>query len=91
MSNIKAKEKEDKTLHIGVVSGSFSIVIWNKIEDRPATNDEINFLINGDDNGQLFIAWNKVIVTEEDKGQIHLHIDSGEEDNYEIRYLSNYR
>lgn len=83
---------EKKQLFLSRVSGSFSIVIWNKVENRPATNDEINFLINGDDdNGQLFIAWNKVIATEEDKGQIHLHIDSGEEDNYEIRYLSNYR
>lgn len=80
-----------EALHIGCVSGSFSIVVWNKKEDRPATNDEINFLINGgDDNGQLFIAWNKVIATKEDKGQIYLHIDSGEEDNYEIRYISNY-
>ncbi len=85
-------EKLYEALTIPVVSGSFSIVVWNKIENRPATNNEINLLINGDDdNEQLFIAWNKVIVTEEDKGQIHLHIDSGEEDNYEIRYLSNYR
>ena len=73
-----------------IVSGSFSIVVWNKIENRPATNDEINFLINGDDDdGQLFLSWNKLIATEEDKGQVYLHIDSGEEDNYEIRYVSN--
>jgi hypothetical protein len=91
MNYTELTQEEKKALHIGGVSGSFSIVVWNKKEDRPATNDEINFLINGDDdNGQLFISWNKVIVTEEDKGQIHLHIDSGEEDNYEIRYLSNY-
>ena len=92
MNTEQKSDKSEKALRIGSVSGSFSIVVWNKIENRPATNDEINFLINGDDdNGQLFIAWNKVIVTEEDKGQIHLHIDSGEEDNYEIRYVSNYR
>ena len=77
-----------EALDIGGVSSSFSIIVWNKKQDRPATNDEIDFLINGDDdNGQLFLAWNKVIVTKEDKGQIHLHIDSGEEDNYEIRYV----
>ena len=77
-----------EALHIGGVSNSFSIIVWNKKQDRPATNDEIDFLINGDDdNGQLFLAWNKAIVTKEDKGQIHLHIDSGEENNYEIRYV----
>ena len=69
---------------------SFHIVIWNKKEDRPANNNEIDFLINGDDgNGQLFIAWNKVVVVENEKGVIHLHIDSAEEDNYEIRYICN--
>lgn len=76
-------EPLDKT---AVSSSCFRIVVWNKKENRPAYNDEINHLINGDDQ-QLFLAWNKIIITEEDKGVVYLHIDSGEEDNFEIRYV----
>ena len=86
--NTDNKKVETEQCNMPSVSSSFSIIVWNKKQDRPATNDEIDFLINGDDdNGQLFLAWNKVIATKEDKGQIHLHIDSGEENNYEIRYV----
>jgi hypothetical protein len=86
--NTSSKNTEAEQCTIPSVSSSFSIIVWNKKQDRPATNDEIDFLINGDDNnGQLFLAWNKVIVTKEEKGQIYLHIDSGEENNYEIRYV----
>ena len=84
----KLNEKETKQYTIPSVINTFSIIVWNKKQNRPATNDEIDFLVNrDDDNGQLFLAWNKVIVTEEDKGQVYIHIDSGEEDDYEIRYM----
>ena len=75
-----------QSLQMAVSSSCFRIVVWNKKENRPAYNDEINHLINGDDQ-QLFLAWNKIIITEEDKGVVYLHIDSGEEDNFEIRYV----
>ena len=83
----KDNKKNEQAFAIHNVSSScFRIVVWNKKENRPAYNDEINHLINGDDQ-QLFLAWNKIIITEEDKGVVYLHIDSGEEDNFEIRYV----
>ena len=82
------KLKTNTQLPQKIVSSSFfRIVVWNKKENRPAYNDEINHLINGDDQ-KLFLAWNKIIINEEDKGVVYLHIDSGEEDNFEIRYVN---
>ena len=91
--NKTSDKQENGNDFIADVSDSFSIIVFNKNENRPATSKEIDLLVNGDENNdsQLFLAWNAIAVSESEKGQLHLHIDSAEEDNYEIRYVSNYR
>lgn len=77
--------KKEELPHVN----EFSIILWNKREDRAATTDEITHIVCSDDiyDRPILIAWNKEIITESDKGEIHLQIDGEEEENYEIRHV----
>lgn len=56
--------------------------IWNKHANRPATYAEISML--ADQHDQLFFSWGD---KKEPKGTVEVTIDSGSEDEYEIRKL----
>jgi len=61
-------------------------LIWNKKKERPATPSEINELVNGEDR-QLFMSWTDILPSDKEKGVVNLHIDSGKEDFFELRFV----
>ena len=79
---MKTENNENEALNKTDVNCCF--LIWNKIENRPATPYEINELINGEDK-QLFMSWMDILPNDREKGVVNLHVDSGKEDFFELR------
>ena len=60
--------------------------IWNKKDNRPANNYEIDRLINDENDKQLFLNW--LLHPSKDKeGIVEISLDSGYGSNFELRII----
>jgi len=70
------------------------ILIWNTKENRPANTAELNHIINGNDmdcsNKQFAQSW-ATFPKENERGIVDIFIDSGMNEEFEIRALANER